>query len=176
MTTKRGVAGALEKKGYTIQGGGVPVEDSIPAGTDGPSEKQPLVYSSISKYGSGGALESQELALGKTSPLPEIKTYKWRWVVLILFALNNLSLNYVWIMAAPVANVITCYYGVSDTLVNLLSTSYMIMYTLMALPVSWGMHRYGLRPCAILASAVSALGASMKVFGSGMWVPSLSSC
>ena len=113
------------------------------------------------------AEESQEMTDGKSNPLPEIKVYKWRWVVLGLFFLNNMSMNYVWIMAAPVANLITCYYRTSDIMVNLLSTSYMIMYTLMVLPVSWAMDRYGLRVCAVLASAACALGTSIKVFGSG---------
>ena len=161
MSSRRGVAAALDKKGISIQGG----NPALPVTCN--SEKQPLVYSSISKYGLGEPAESQELVDRQKSPAQEIKTYRWRWVVVILFAMNNISLNYVWIMAAPVANVITCYYGVSDTMVNLLSTSYMIMYTVMALPVSWAMDRYGLRVCAVLASGVSALGASIKIFGSG---------
>ena len=162
---KRGVAGELEKREYSIQGRGGGLPAGASAGSS--SEKQPLLYSTISKYGQGEAEESQEMTEGKSTPLPEIKVYKWRWVVLGLFSLNNVSLNYVWIMAAPVANLITCYYRTSDTMVNLLSTSYMITYTLMALPVSWAMDRYGLKVCAVLASAASALGASIKVFGSG---------
>ena len=161
---KHGVAAELEKRKYSIlgRGGGLPAAASVGSS----SEKQPL-DSTIPKYGRGEAEESQEMTDGKSTPLPEIKVYKWRWVVLGLFSLNNMTLNYVWIMAAPVANLITCYYRTSDTMVNLLSTSYMMMYTLMALPVSWAMDRYGLRVCAVLASAACALGASIKVFGSG---------
>jgi len=161
MSSRRGgVTAALDKNGQSIQG-------RRPAVQVTGNEKQPLLYSSIAKYGPKDSVESQELEDGQRSPSPEIKSYRWRWVVVILFTMNNLSLNYVWIMAAPVANVITCYYDVSDTMVNLLSTSYMIVYTVMALPVSWAMDRYGLRVCAVLASGASALGASIKLFGSG---------
>lgn len=131
------------------------------------SETEPLVYSTIAKYGNGGAAESQELEGKETTPPPKIRTYKWRWVVLTLFFMNNLLVNYVWIMFAPVANLIRCYYNVSDTMVNLLSTSFMISYILMAVVVPWAMERYGLRVCVLLGSAVAALGASIKVAGSG---------
>ena len=132
------------------------------------SDGKPLVYSTIAKYGKGAAAESQEQELrGRTPAAPEIRTYKWRWVVLGLFFMNNMMTNYVWIMAAPVANLICCYYNVPDTIMNLLSTSYCIVYVLLVVVVSWAMEKYGLRLCVVTASAALALGASIKVAGSG---------
>ena len=97
---------------------------------------------------------------------PVLKTYLWRWVVLGVFALNNAVTNYIWIMSASVANVMTCYYNVSDTILNLLSTSYMMMYIPLMWPVTWIMDKRGLRITCVLSSGAMALGAAFRVAGS----------
>ena len=98
---------------------------------------------------------------------PAIRTYLWRWVVLGVFSLNNAVTNYVWIMSAIIADVMVCYYGVSTTLVNLLSTSYMMVYVVLMFPTAWLMDKYGLRLPAVVASAMMALGAALRVMGTG---------
>lgn len=100
----------------------------------------------------------------------KIKTYKWRWVVLALFSLNNAVANYIWIMSAIVANVMECYYGVSATMVNLLTTSYMMIYVVLIWPVAWAMDRYGLQKLSVVASATIALGAALRIAGTCKWV------
>lgn len=107
---------------------------------------------------------------GVTLPSPAvaaaaIKTYRWRWVVLGIFTLNQAVCNYIWIMSASVADLMVCYYGVSETLVNFTTTSYMMMYLVLMWPATWLMDKYGLRLPAVLASASSALGASLRVIG-----------
>ena len=97
-----------------------------------------------------------------------LRTYKWRWVVLALFSLNNAVTNYIWIMSAIIANVMKCYYGISDTMVNLLTTSYMMMYVLLVWPVAWAMDKYGLRKLSIVASAAMTLGAALRIAGTGI--------
>ena len=131
------------------------------------SEVKPLVDSTVAKYGSATAVHSCEQEYKGSSLTAEIKTYKWRWVVLCLFFMNNLIMNYVWIMAAPVANLICCYYRVSLSMVNLLSTVFMITYVLLVVVVSWAIERYGLKVCVVVGSAAGALGTSIAVAGSG---------
>ena len=111
----------------------------------------------------------------KVSPNPSdspsnsqgITVYKWRWVVLAAFFLNNAVTNYIWIMSAIIADLIVCYYGITDTLLNFTTTSYMIVYIVFILPVTWFMDRYGLRLPVVLASAMMALGAAIRVIGTG---------
>jgi MFS family permease len=102
------------------------------------------------------------------TPTPN-RVYRWRWVVLAIFVFNNLVTNYIWIMSAIVADLMVCYYGITDTLLNFSTTSYMMVYTIFMLPATWFMDRYGLRLPTVLGSAVMALGASIRVIGTGMY-------
>ena len=96
-----------------------------------------------------------------------IRTYLWRWVVLAIFFLNLGINNSVWITIAPVADVMRCYYGISNTWVNTTTTVYMATYVLFFLPCAWILDRYGLRVTVILASLVNALGTAVRVAGTG---------
>lgn len=103
-----------------------------------------------------------------TATEPPIRTYKWRWVVLTLFSTISSITNYIWIMSAIIGDVIKCYYGVNDTYLNFLSTSFMMMYVVLVWPVSWILGRYGLRLPVVIASVATALGACIRVIGTGM--------
>ena len=96
-----------------------------------------------------------------------IRTYLWRWVVLAIFFLNLGINNSVWITIAPVADVMRCYYGISNTWVNTTTTVYMATYVLFFLPCAWILDRYGLRMTMILASFANALGTAVRVAGTG---------
>ena len=96
-----------------------------------------------------------------------IRTYLWRWVVLAIFSLNLGINNSVWITIAPVADVMRCYYGISNTWVNTTTAVYMATYVLFFLPCAWILDRYGLRVTMILASLVNALGTAVRVAGTG---------
>ena len=131
--------------------------------------------------GSGNIQRNREskvdspLLRAKVSPNPSdspsnsqgITVYKWRWVVLAAFFLNNAVTNYIWIMSAIVADLMVCYYGITDTLLNFTTTSYMMVYAVFMLPATWFMDRYGLRLPVVLASAMMALGAAIRVIGTG---------
>lgn len=109
-----------------------------------------------------------------TTPPPlasnsSIRTYPWRWVVLAIFLLNNAVTNYIWIMSAIVADLMVCYYGITETMLNFTTTSYMMVYCVFVFPSAWFMNRYGLRLPVVLASAVAALGAGIRVLGTGKY-------
>ena len=101
----------------------------------------------------------------------EIRTYRWRWVVLAIFFLNLGINNSVWITIAPVADVMRCYYGISNTWVNATSTVYMAAYVLFFLPCAWILDRYGLKVTMVLASLTNALGTAVRVAGTGINSP-----
>lgn len=98
-----------------------------------------------------------------------IRTYLWRWVVLAIFFLNLGVNNMLWISIAPVADVMRCYYGISNTWVNTTTTVYMATYVLFFLPCAWFLDRYGLRATMVLASVTNALGAAVRVAGTGRY-------
>ncbi len=127
--------------------------------------RTPLLYPAATSPGTTPPSSSPPCT--PSGKLPPIKTYLRRWVVLGLFSLNNAVTNYIWIMSAAVADVMTCYYGVSETMLNYLTTSYMMMYCLLVFPAAWLMGKHGLRMPAVLASAAMALGASLRVLGTG---------
>ena len=97
----------------------------------------------------------------------KIRTYWWRWNTLIVFTLTLAANNVVWITAAPVADVMRCYYGISNTWVNAMTANYMATYVLFFFPVAWFLDRYGLRPTMIVGTLMNALGTSLRVIGAG---------
>ena len=97
----------------------------------------------------------------------KIRTYWWRWNILIVFTLTLAANNVVWITAAPVADVMRCYYGISNTWVNAMTANYMATYVLFFFPAAWFLDRYGLRPTMIVATLVNAFGTSLRVIGAG---------
>jgi len=96
-----------------------------------------------------------------------IKTYWWRWVVLALFVANGAVNNLLWITFGPIADVVKCYYGVSDFWVNSLSMVYMLTYTLFIIPSLWLLNTIGLRPTLIIAACLNAVGACLRMAAVG---------
>lgn len=100
----------------------------------------------------------------------KIKVYKWRWVVLAVFIANMTVNNAIWIASGPIADVMKCYYNVTNFWVNSLSMVYMLTYILFVAPSAWLVGRVGLRTTAVLASCGSAAGACLKLAGVGEYV------
>ena len=109
----------------------------------------------------------QEKCTDDTGGEVKIRTYWWRWNILIVFTLTLAHNNVVWITAAPVADVMRCYYGISNTWVNAMTANYMATYVLFFFPVAWFLDRYGLRPTMIVATLMNAFGTSLRVIGAG---------
>lgn len=74
-----------------------------------------------------------------------VKTYGYRWIVLMVFmaitALNQL----LWITFAPITHDAAAFYQVDDLSIGLLSLSFMIVYIFVSIPASWTIDRYGFR-------------------------------
>jgi len=47
-----------------------------------------------------------------------IRTYWWRWIVLIVYVMNITIVNDGWFTFAPIADVVTCYYSGSTFWIN----------------------------------------------------------
>lgn len=97
----------------------------------------------------------------------QIRTYWWRWWVLGVLMSNNILANLLWITFAPVADVMRCYYNITNDVVNALSLASAGITLLLVLPSAWCLSRFGLRFTLILSSIAAALGAGIRVMGAG---------
>ncbi|XP_050424867.1 feline leukemia virus subgroup C receptor-related protein 2-like isoform X2 [Adelges cooleyi] len=70
-----------------------------------------------------------------------LKLYKSRWVVLVVFMLYSMSNAAHWIQYSIISNITVKFYGVSNFLVDLTSTIYMLVYVPLVIPASWLLDR-----------------------------------
>ena len=89
----------------------------------------------------------------------QYKLYSYRWMVLTVFTLTNLTIQTLWISYAPITGPATAYYGVTDLQIGLLSMVFMIAFIPLSIPVSWVIDTYGFR------IAVSIGVVLMSIFG-----------
>lgn len=89
----------------------------------------------------------------------QYKVYPYRWVVLAVFMLVNITIQILWISYAPITGPAAKFYGVSDLQIGLLSMSFMIAFIPLSIPVSWVIDTYGFR----LAVGIGAV--MMGIFG-----------
>jgi MFS family permease len=73
------------------------------------------------------------------------KLYPYRWVVLGVFMLINLTIQILWITYAPITGIAAEYYGVTDQRIGLLAMTFMIAFIPLSIPVSWVIDTYGFR-------------------------------
>jgi MFS family permease len=88
---------------------------------------------------------------------PAWRVYPYRWVVLVVYLLIQLTMQTLWICFAPIIGVAAALYRVSDLQVGLIAMSFMIVYVPVSIPASWLIDRLGIRR-AVGAGAVLAGG------------------
>ncbi|MRS04489.1 MFS transporter, partial [bacterium] len=89
----------------------------------------------------------------------DFKVYRYRWVVLAVFMLVNLTIQGLWIAYAPITGPAAKFYGVSDLQIGFPSMVFMIAFLPLSIPVSWMIDTYGFK----LAVGVGVV--LMSVFG-----------
>ncbi|KAM0732151.1 Choline/ethanolamine transporter flvcr2a [Formica fusca] len=94
----------------------------------------------------------------------EIKIYKKRWLMLILFVLYSASNAMQWIQYSIIANIVMRYYNVSSFLIDMTSMIYMITYIPLIFPASYLLDKFGLRYAVIFGALGTAFGSWIKVF------------
>jgi len=87
------------------------------------------------------------------------RVYGYRWVVLAVFMLVNLTMQLLWIAYAPITSMASTYYGVSELWIGLLAMSFMIAFIPLSLPASWLIDTRGFRTAVGLGVVL------MGVFG-----------
>ena len=87
------------------------------------------------------------------------RVYGYRWVVLGVFMLVNISIQVLWISYAPITSLASEFYGVSELAIGILSMSFMIAFIPLSLPAAWLIDTRGFR------AAVGFGVVLMAVFG-----------
>ncbi len=71
------------------------------------------------------------------------RVYGYRWVVLAVFMLINLSIQMLWIGYAPITGPAALFYHVNDFQIGLLAMIFMLVFIPLSIPVSWVIDTYG---------------------------------
>ena len=75
----------------------------------------------------------------------KLQVYGYRWILLIIFMLGNLSLQILWISYATVTLEAASYYGVHEFEIVFLSTIFLITYIPVSFIATWFINRFGFR-------------------------------
>ena len=73
------------------------------------------------------------------------RVYRYRWVVLAVFMLVNITMQMLWISYAPINSLASQYYGVSSLAIGVLAMSFMIAFIPLSLPAAWVIDTRGFR-------------------------------
>ncbi len=96
----------------------------------------------------------------------DIRVYRYRWVVLGVFALLNALVQLNWITFAPVTGDAAEFYHVSELRIGLLSMIYMIVFIVVSVPASYVIDTYGVRiGVGVGATLTGVFGLLRGVFG-----------
>lgn len=90
-------------------------------------------------------------------PEKTYRVYAYRWVVLAMFMLVNLTIQILWICFAPISGNAAQFYGVSDLQIGFLAMSFMVVYIPFSIPISWLIDTLGYRKAVGLGVALMAV-------------------
>jgi MFS family permease len=82
------------------------------------------------------------------------RVYGYRWVVLAVFMLINLTIQMLWITYAPITGPAAKFYGVTDLQIGFLAMSFMITYIPLSFPASWVIDTYGFRKAVSIGAVL----------------------
>lgn len=75
----------------------------------------------------------------------DVRLYRYRWAVLAVFMLINVTIQVLWICFAPVSGRAAEFYGVPELRVGLLAMVFMIVFIPLSIPASWAIDTFGFR-------------------------------
>jgi MFS family permease len=89
-------------------------------------------------------------------PEKSYRVYGYRWVVLAMFMLINLTIQILWICFAPISGPAAKFYGVSDLQIGFLAMSFMVVYIPFSIPISWLIDTLGFHKAVGIGAAMMA--------------------
>ena len=99
------------------------------------------------------------------------RVYPYRWVVLAVFTLVNVTIQTLWIGYAPITGQAAAYYGVSDTAIGAFAMVFMLAFIPLSLPAAWLIDTRGFRVATGLGAVVmGACGILRGLAGDNYWM------
>ena len=98
-------------------------------------------------------------------------TYPRRWFMLAMVVLCTMSNVMMWISFSPVADFAEEYYETSATVIDLLSTVFLINFVLLSIPTSYLVNKKGLRLSLTVGAFLNMAGAMIRASSSYMGTP-----
>lgn len=90
---------------------------------------------------------------------------KYRWVILLTTMPIIVATEMMWLSFSPIASVIAEHYNVSTAAVDLLATSYMLMFIVFAIPSSFVIDRFGFRRSLVIGAVLTGVfGLTRAIF------------
>ena len=101
---------------------------------------------------------------------PRYRVYPYRWVVLAVFTLVNVTIQTLWIGYAPITGQAASYYGVSDTAIGAFAMVFMLAFIPLSLPAAWFIDTRGFRVATGLGAVVmGTCGILRGLAGTNYW-------
>ncbi|MHA1235244.1 MAG: MFS transporter [Promethearchaeota archaeon] len=97
-------------------------------------------------------------------PEERLQVYRYRWILLFIFMLGNISLQIMWISYATVTLEAATYYGVDEFDILFLSTIFMITYVPVSFVATWFINRFGFRIGVGLGAMINGVFGFLRFF------------
>ena len=81
----------------------------------------------------------------------------YRWVILIAAIPIIISTEMMWLTFSPIASIVAEHYGVSGFAVDMLATSYMIMFIVFCFPAAYVIDRFGFRRSLVIGALLTGI-------------------
>jgi len=94
----------------------------------------------------------------------KLQVYGYRWILLFIFMLGNVSLQIMWISYATVTLEAATYYGVHEFDILFLSTIFMITYVPVSFVATWFINRFGFRIGVGLGAMINGVFGFLRFF------------
>ncbi|CAG9861908.1 unnamed protein product [Phyllotreta striolata] len=94
----------------------------------------------------------------------EIKIYGYRWVQLFIFCLFTVINFMQFLEFTIVADILTKYYSVDSSLIDLSGLVFFAVYIILFLPISYLIERYSLKITAVVSTFLTLAGNVVKIF------------
>jgi MFS family permease len=100
------------------------------------------------------------------------KVYPYRWMILAVFMLINLTIQIEWICFAPITGPAATFYGVSDLQIGFFAMSFMVVYIPLSIPISWMIDTMGYRKAVGIGAVLMGVFSLLRgLFGTDYnWV------
>lgn len=93
---------------------------------------------------------------------PQIKVYRYRWVIIAVFAVINIVVQLQWLSFAPIAKAAQSVYGVSALQIDFFSIIYLAVFVIFCIPASYVIDTFGIRIGIGIGAVLAGIFGLMK--------------